>query len=201
LKLHWSIIFILILSTLVYSQASVKRTNQIFQGEKFVFAEGININSLGDFKESWKSGSGFQVGYGIIYSDQGSLVFQTGYMNFKAKDDGGIEDGGTFTAIPLQVGGRYYITLDRFRPFLLAMNGINIIQQDWVSADTSLSKKSWQYNFQVGIGLDVILFSDLQVELAAKYNSHLLEPTIPYNITGLEYSIGLVWRLSPAIKN
>lgn len=195
MKLHWSIICILIISTVAYSQTSIEQTNQMFQGEKFVFVEGINITSLVEFKESWEFASGFHVGYGIIYSDQGSLVFQTGFMNFKANEDAGIEDGGTFNVIPLQVGGRYYITLDRFRPFLFAMSGFNVINQDWATADTSVTETEWHLNFQVGLGLDVLLFSDLQIELAAKYNSHLLEPTVPYNITGLEYSVGLVWRL------
>ncbi len=201
MKLHWKIFCILLIATVAFSQTSVEQTNQIFQGEKFVYAEGLSISSLGEFKESWESASGFHVGYGIIYSDKGSLVLQTGYMDFKANEDGGVEEGSTFSVIPVQVGGRYYITLDRFRPFLFAMNGFNIIQQDWATPDTSLNKTSWQYNFQVGLGLDVLLFSDLQIELAAKYNSHLLEPTIPYNITGLEYSVGLVWRLSPARKD
>ena len=189
------------ISTVVYSQTSVDQTNQMFQGEKFVFVEGINITSLVEFKESWESASGFHAGYGIIYSDKGSLVFQTGYMDFKANEDAGIEDGGTFKVIPLQVGGRYYVTLDRFRPFLLAMSGFNIIQQDWATADTSFSETDWHLNFQVGLGLDVLLFSDLQIELAAKYNSHLLEPSIPYKITGLEFSVVLVWRLSSARKD
>ena len=200
MKLHWSLSLLILLSTILYSQSIPSQDNEISQGEKYVLIEGINITSLGDFKESWESAKGLNIGYGIIYSDQGSLILQTGFMNFKANENADIEEGGTFKVIPLQVGGRYYISLDRFRPFLLAMSGFNIVQQDWATPDTSFNKTSWQFNFQVGIGLDVLLFSGLQLEITAKYNSHLLEPTIPYNITGLEYGIGLAWRFSPARK-
>ncbi len=201
MKLQWIIIFCILIGSAVHSQTSLEQSNNVFSGEKFVTVQGLGINSLGEFKESWESASGFYLGYGIIYSDKGSLVFQTGYVNFKPNENAGLEDGSIFRMIPLMVGGRYYITMDRFRPFLLAMNGFNFIRQDWARADSALTTTSWQYNFQVGLGLDIFLFSNLQLELAAKYNSHLLDPPKPYNITGLEYSIGLVWRLSPARKD
>jgi len=201
LKRHWSISLILLISAILFTQSALAQDTEDYNREKFVLIEGINITSLGEFKESWESASGFNLGYGIIYSDQGSLILQTGYMNFKANDEAGIEDEGTFKVIPFHVGGRYYITMDRFRPFVLGGSGFNIVQQKWATADTSFNETSWQLNFQVGLGLDVLLFSGLQLELTAKYNSHLLEPSIPYNITGLEYGIGLVWRFSPAIKD
>ena len=169
--------------------------------EKFITIQGLNINSIGDFKDNWKTGSGFYLGYGIIYSDNGSLLLQTGSINFKANDDAGYKSDSKFRINPLMVGGRYYILKDRFRPFLHAMSGFNVISQDWATADSSLSGTEWHLAFQVGVGLDILLFSGLQLEVAAKYNSHLLEPPKPYNITGLEYSVGLIWRLSGPGEN
>ena len=52
-----------------------------------------------------------------------------------------------------------------------------------------------RFNFQVGFGLGVILFSNLEIEGQVKYNSHLIEPNLPYNITGLEYGLALNWHL------
>lgn len=94
------------------------------------------------------------------------------------------------------VGGRYYLALDRFRPFLLAMNGINIITQNYTVGEEKVDNTETRYNFQVGLGLGIILFSNLEIEGQAKYNSHLLEPSTPYNITGLEYGVALNWYLS-----
>jgi len=44
-------------------------------------------------------------------------------------------------------------------------------------------------------GIGIILFSNLEIEGQAKYNSHLLEPSVPYNITGLEYGVAFNWYL------
>ncbi len=98
--------------------------------------------------------------------------------------------------VPLAVGGRYYIVADRFRPFLLAMSGINIVSARTIRKDEeTLMKHRTQFHFQVGIGLGILLFSQLEIEGQAKYNSHVLEPSLPYNITGMEYGVALNWHL------
>jgi len=196
LKFHWFFISFLVLGGSVYSQSSPEMVMTSTDNETYVTVQMASINSIGAFKENWKSGSGFYAGYGLIYSDNGSLLLQTGYINFDANEDAGFQSDSKFSLIPLMVGGRYYILRDRFRPFVHAMSGFNVISQDWATADSSLSGTEWHLAFQVGIGLDIMLFSGLQIEAAAKYNSHLLDPSKPYNITGLEYNIGLIWRFS-----
>jgi hypothetical protein len=79
------------------------------------------------------------------------------------------------------------------------MNGLNIISRNFIilgeEEDIGEDKTTVQYNWQIGAGVSARLFSNIELEATFMYNSHLLEPGIPYNITGLEYLIGLSWRL------
>ena len=132
------------------------------------------------------------------------MIFQAGYLSFNANPDAGYTADEHFEMIPLQIGTRYYILLDRFRPFLLAMSGLNIISAKYkVTVPThhgddetvELDGSEVKANFQVGLGLGILLFSNLEIEGQFKYNSHLIEPSLPYNITGLEYGVALNWYL------
>jgi hypothetical protein len=163
--------------------------------QNFFGAQGIAINSLLHFKDHWKDASGFVVTYGSISSNHWSLIFQTGYINFKANEEAGFIGDSHFNMIPIQVGTRYYLAMDRFRPFLLAMNGFNIISQKYTTEENSVDESRVHYNFQIGVGLGIKLFSNVELEGQAKYNSHLLEPSTLYNITGLEYGVALNWYL------
>ena len=75
------------------------------------------------------------------------------------------------------------------------MGGINFISRQYTQDDVNVDESSTQFHFQVGLGLGIMLFSQLEIEGQAKYNSHLLEPSLPYNITGLEYGVALNWHL------
>ena len=80
------------------------------------------------------------------------------------------------------------------------MNGLNIISRKFIilgeEEDIGSDKTTVHYNWQIGGGLSVLLFSNLEIEATFMYNSHMLEPSIPINLTGLEYLIGLNWRLN-----
>ena len=104
--------------------------------------QGFTIKSRGNFGENWDEGKGGYVSYGIIYSNNWALIFQTGFFSFSANENTAYIGDTKFNVFPLMVGTRYYIYNDRFRPFLLAMNGINIVSQDWATADSTLKKKS-----------------------------------------------------------
>jgi len=169
--------------------------------QSFVAVQGFTISSLGDFSEDWDEGKGGYVSYGIIYSNNWSLIFQTGYITFETNDNAPFIGDAKFNMIPLMVGTRYYILRDRFRPFLLAMNGINIISTDYSierpGIPPSIEMREGtevKYNFQVGLGLGIIVYKGLEVEFQAKYNSHLLESSIPYNITGTELGVAINWN-------
>jgi hypothetical protein len=189
------LIFCVAFFTTLSAQVTTDMVNENGENQTFIGAQALAINSLIHFKDNWKDASGFFVTYGSISSNNWSLIFQTGYMSFNANGDAGLIGDSHFNMIPLQIGTRYYLALDRFRPYLLAMNGINIISQKYTTEDESVDETRAHYNFQVGIGLGIMLFSNLEIEGQAKYNSHLLEPSLPYNITGLEYGVALNWYL------
>ena len=50
-------------------------------------------------------------------------------------------------------------------------------------------------HFQIGAGVGINITERIGVEIAGKYNSHVLEASVPYNMTGLEYGLALNWRL------
>ncbi len=189
------LIFCVVLFSSLSAQVTTDMVNKNEESQTFIGAQGIAINSLIHFKDQWKDASGFFVTYGSISSNHWSLIFQTGYISFNPNEDAGFIGDSNFDMIPLQIGTRYYILLDRFRPFLLAMNGINIISQKYTTEDETVDETRSHYNFQVGLGLGIMLFSNLEIEGQAKYNSHLLEPSVPYNITGMEYGVSLNWYL------
>ena len=201
------LIFSLVFMTTVFAQVETDMVDTNEGNQNFFGVQGYTVNNLVHFKDSWKDGSGFYATYGSISkSNHWSLIFQTGYFSFNANPDAGFTGDEHFEIIPLQVGTRYYITLDRFRPFLLAMSGLNIINakykvtvpdpdQEGVEEEIDIDGSEVKANFQVGLGLGILLFSNLEIEGQFKYNSHLIEPSLPYNITGLEYGVALNWHL------
>ena len=174
-----------------------------FIDESYVSISGSGINSIGDFKEAWETGTAIYASYGTIYSSHWSVIFQTGYINFKENSEYNFTTSDPkFGIIPLQFGGRYYILLGGIRPFLSAMNGINIISAQYSAEVTDeegrpsilvIDETEWKYNFQVGLGLAGKIVSNLELEGALHYNSHIIDASIPYNATGLEFTLGLNW--------
>lgn len=195
MKLSIINIFILFLLSNLNAQVSTDMVDNKSVNQSFVSVQGFAINSIGHFKDFWEQGSGGYMGYGKVYTNHWGLVFQSGLIRFENNNDQNYSGDPKFIILPLMVGGRYYLNLDRVRPFFLAMNGINIVTQDYTLEDKKTDKTSLHYNFQVGIGLGIILFSNLEIEVQGKYNSHLLEPHVPYNITGMEYGLALNWCL------
>ncbi len=188
------ILSLLVISTLP-AQITTDMGNNESANQSFVTLQGAGVNSIGEFKESWKNGTAVTVGYGTLSADNFALMFQAGYINFDANEEMEFSGDAKFSIIPLAIGGRYYFATKTFRPFLLAMSGVNIVSQTYETAEESVDKTSAHLHFQVGIGLGILLFGQLEIEGQAKYNSHVLEPSLPYNITGMEYGLALNWHL------
>jgi hypothetical protein len=189
------IIFCLLVFSTLQAQLTTDIVNMSSANQSFITIQGFSINSIGEFKEAWDKGSGGILGYGTIYPDRWALMMQIGYISFQHNEDIDYSGDPSFTIVPLAIGGRYYFVTDRFRPFLLAMSGINIVSQNYTRGDETVDKTTAQLHFQVGIGLGIRIISRLEIEGQAKYNSHVLEPSLPYNITGMEYGIALNWHL------
>lgn len=197
MKKFYYIIVLIMIYSLSFAQTS--------KTESVVSIRGTAIKSIGEIKEIWETGSAIYVSYeNISRINQFSYMFQVGYINFKENPDYNFEgDDAKFNIIPLQVGGRYYITLQTIRPFLMAMTGINVFSSKYPLKPARDTNKEDMYsgtfvklNFQVGLGLAVKLFSNLQLEVLANYNSHVLDAPTHYNVTGLEIGAGLNWTLS-----
>lgn len=176
---------------------------QSWQGESIVSVKGTSVNNIGELKDLWDTGTALYVSYENISSNQFSYMFQVGYIDYKENPSYEFEGNDAyFNIIPLQVGGRYYILTQWIRPFLMAMTGVNIVSSNYAlmpdEEDTGhedYSGTNLKLNFQVGLGLAVKLFSNLQLEVLANYNSHVLDAPTHYNITGLELGVGLNWGL------
>lgn len=190
------LLFAVMLFSSLSAQVTTDMVNDSGENQNFMGVQGYTINSFIHFKDSWKDATGFYATYGSIStSNHWSLIFQTGYLSFNANEEAGFTGDEYFNIIPIQIGTRYYIALDRFRPFLLAMSGFNIIDAKYTVEETSIDGTEVKANFQVGAGLGIILFGNLEIEGQVKYNSHLIEPSLPYNITGFEYGVALNWYL------
>ena len=122
-------IICLLAVTSLQAQVTTDMVSTDLTNQAFITLQGASINSIGEFKESWDKGSGIYAGYATLYSNQWALVFETGYISFQHNEEMDLGDDPKFSIIPLAVGGRYYIVTDRFRPFLLAMGGINFISR------------------------------------------------------------------------
>lgn len=196
MKTITGIIVCVIFMANLYAQPVTDETTVDYENQKFITLHAASITSIGHFEENWKSGSGGYIGYGILYSNQFALLLQTGYIDYKNNEESEYTGDPSFSMIPLMVGGRYYVFPDRFRLFLLANGGLNFISQKYTVADSTVDESRNHFHFQVGAGLSIIIFDQLEIEITGKYNSHLLDPSDPYNITGMEYAVGLNWRLS-----
>lgn len=190
-------IFLYILVLMTFGVSLFAQTDK---SESIISVRGTAINNIGEIKEIWETGSAIYVSYeNISKTNQFSYMFQAGYMQFKENPNHDFQgQDANFNIIPLQVGGRYYILINSIRPFLMAMSGINIINSEYPiipvpysSEGESVSNTDVRINFQVGLGLALKLFSNLQIEVLANYNSHILDAPTHYNLTGLELGVGL----------
>ncbi len=165
--------------------------------QRFITLQGYAINSIGHFEETWKSATGFYIGYGKIYASDWALVYQTGYFSFKHNEEADFSGDPSYTVIPLAIGGRYYIVRDLLQPYLMAMTGINVITEKYTFDGKVTDRTSGKLHFQVGAGLAIGLTHNLEIEVSGKYNSHVLDASAPYNMTGLEYGLAVNWFLQP----
>ena len=185
---------------------SISLFAQTNKSETLISIKGTSIKNIGEIKDIWDTGSAIYLSYENISSNQFSYMFQTGYMQFKENPNHDFQgQDANFNIIPLQIGGRYYILANSIRPFLMAMSGLNIVKSNYpiyrINKDDEKeilleSGTTTKLNFQVGLGLALKLFSNLQIEVIANYNSHILDAPTHYSLTGLELGAGFNWVIS-----
>ncbi|MEN8193802.1 MAG: hypothetical protein ABFS12_13350 [Bacteroidota bacterium] len=179
-------ILMLFLSTNLFSQSSESL-------KKVASISARSITPIGIFSENWNIGGALYASYGWIYSEKWSLIFQTGYNRYRLKSASKYSGAPKLSMFPIQVGGRLYFLNGGIKPFFEAMSGINFIRLFYKEGDTLVDERETHINFQIGGGVAFRLNKNWGIEVATIYNSHLINPSIPYNLTGFEYGIGLNW--------
>ena len=157
-----------------------------------IMIEGLYLRNLGNFSQVWSNAVGGYAGYGIAFPDHNLLMLRTGFINNKLKDNVDYEDA-SLTIIPLEIGGRYYFVDSRFMPFFQFMNGLNIIFENTNLEGEQEDKTLVKYAWQVGIGLTVNLFENLNVDVGANYQSNFYMTEAMNN--GFEYVFGIGFTL------
>jgi opacity protein-like surface antigen len=170
----------------LYSQDRTYLSNRIM-------LEGIYKRNLGHFSDIWSSATGGFIGYGIAFPEHNLLIIRSGVIVNNLKDGVDYKDASS-TIIPLQIGGRYYFTDDRFMPFFTFMNGLNLVFEntnlEGVQEDRTLVKYAWE----LGFGLSASVVSNLIFDFSVNYNSHFY--TTEAMMTGFTYNFGFAWALS-----
>jgi opacity protein-like surface antigen len=188
-------IFCIVLLTNIKAQINSEIITENQESPSFVTVQISGVNSIGHFKENWDSGTAVYIGHGSISDNNWALMLHTGYISLEPNPAGNYSSDSKITIIPLMVGARYYILRQNFRPFVLANSGVNIIIEKSTLDEVPVDITKVRTHFQVGAGMSLQVVRQIEIEVAAKYNSHLLEPSIPYNFTGVEYGIALNWLL------
>lgn len=177
----------------VYAQSENNLNDQIL-------VEGNYLRNLGTFGEVWSQAAGGYVGYGMFFEDHNLLMLRTGYMVHSLREEE--ETSGSFTVIPLQVGGRYYFTNSRIMPFFQFMNGFNIIFEDMTLEGEPSDRTLVRYFWQVGIGGTFSLSNNINIDLGINYNAAFYENNKELYgkdgamMTGFEYTIGFGWKFN-----
>jgi len=181
----------LLILVLTFTSASFAQQNN--DTKSFVSLKLRAITPIGIFGENWEVGGAVYATYGWIYSDEWAVHLQVGYNKYKLKENSEYTNSPKLMMLSTQVGGRYYILQGTIQPFLSAMTGINFLCYSYKLDFNEVDERKVHINWQTGLGIAFKFTENLQVELSGMYNSHLINPSIPYNLTGFEYGIGFNW--------
>jgi len=152
------------------------------------------VTPIGIFAKNWNTGTAYYLSYGWIFSDEWGVDFQVGYNKYRLKTNSNYSVP-KLSMLAFQVGGRYYFLNGSVKPSAVILSGINYIRLYYKSNDILVDEREVHMNFQLGTGLNVDLFNNFQLEVSGLYNSHLINPSIPYNLTGIECGLGVHWIL------
>ena len=153
------------------------------------------ITPIGIFSENWNTGGGLYLSYGWEYSNEWGVQFQTGYNRYRLESESQYSDTPKLSMWAFQIGGRHYFLRESIKPFVTVLSGVNIIRLIYKTDDVKVDERDIHMNFQMGGGVTVTLSNNFDIELSVLYNSHLINPSIPYNLTGFEYGFGINWIL------
>lgn len=131
---------------------------------------------VGDLSDATSFGFGATVGYEMPVMDQVAVIAQAGYLLFPGKDiNAGLVtiEGGNWGMIPVQVGGKYYLTGDQEGVYLAALLGIHHISYKIPATTTSVfgfavttpEQKFSETNFSFAPGIGYIVGENIDLGL------------------------------------
>ncbi len=153
------------------------------------------VKPIGVFAKNWDTGGGIYLGYGWEYNRKWGVKFQTGYNRYRLKSGSALTESPKLSMWAFQIGGRRYFLAGDIKPFVTVLSGINIIRLIYKIEETKVDERETHMNFQMGGGVTIALSNSIDLEISILYNSHLINPSIPYNLTGFESGMGVSWKL------
>ncbi len=153
-----------------------------------VTVQGVYIQNLSDYHFIFPGYYGGYATFSKLFRSGFSIDLRAGYWNAIKEDSA---QNYSSSVIPIHVGGRYYFTNTKLKPYISFMNGINIINEE-IPPNTLLDTASGmrvRYAFQVGTGVKYFFTKELYLDVNANYNSSFYEPHAM--MTGWEYNAGL----------
>jgi len=153
------------------------------------------ITPIGIFSENWDTGGGGYLSYGWVFLDEWGVQFQAGYNRYQLKSESKYIGQSKLSMLAFQIGGRHYFLREDIKPFVIVLSGVNVIKLFYETDNSKVNRKEIHLNFQIGGGVAYRIFNNIELELSVLYNSHLINPSIPYNLTGFEYGVGINWIL------
>ena len=180
-----NILIIIILTLGTFSHINAQSDSYL---KNRIIVEGMYLRNLGNFSDVWANASGGYISYGIAFPEHNLLIFRLGYINNKLKD--GVEyNDASLSIIPIEIGGRYYFTNNRFMPFVQFMNGLNLISENTNLEGEKKDETLVRYAWQVGFGLTTNIINILSFDLAVNYQSNFYQHDAMN--TGFEYTVGI----------
>ena len=161
--------------------------------KSFVLVNISAISPIGIFLENWNIGGGAYLGYGWRFMSEWEFNFQIGYNRYRLFSDSEYSNTPKLSMFAFQIGGRHYFLQNTVKPYITTLGGVNIIRLFYNLDEQQIDERATHLNFQMGGGIVVEICSHLELDLSILYNSHLINPSIPYNLTGFEYGIGAKW--------
>ncbi len=187
--------FLLIVLTLAFAGSSLSQQSSL----------SINLETglpTGDFSNVAKIGIGGGVAYGYALSPDIMLTFKSGYLSFPKADfppsgypAGDIfSDSASFSAVPILVGGKYFLNSGDTRFYGSAEIGMYILTatSDVNNSFKTTSTTKGEFAFAPGVGTQFKAGSKTNIDLHLVL-SNVLTPSKPLNWInfGVGFSFGL----------
>lgn len=181
------VIILILMSSQAYSQDKFVKEVLDYTVNS-VTVQGVYIQNLSDYHFVFPGYYGGYVSFSKLFKSRFSIDIRTGYWNATKEDT---TQNYSSSVIPVHIGGRYYFTNTRLKPYISFMNGINIINEDIPPNSTLDTAKGVRvrYAFQVGTGIKYFFTKELYLDVNANYNNSFYHTTAM--MTGWEYNAGI----------